>query len=212
MPFERRYYLIDTYLRVVDWGDKGTPTHKVNDTENVGVRTSPQATNAMNMIKRLAVVFTILLGCVGCDQGTKSLASLYLPKNEMHSYFLDTLRIGYVENTGAFLGLGSSLPQDVRFWIFTVLAGAFLIGLFAYAAFNSKQDSMSVIGLSLVLSGGASNLYDRIVNDGAVIDFLNLGVGAVRTGIFNVADVAIMLGIAVLLFTHFKDKTSTLST
>jgi signal peptidase II len=37
-----------------------------------------------------------------------------------------------------------------------------------------------------------------------VIDFLNVGIGSLRTGIFNVADMAIMLGVFLLLFA--KDK------
>lgn len=50
-----------------------------------------------------------------------------------------------------------------------------------------------------MFSGGASNLFDRATNDGAVVDFLNVGVGPVRTGIFNIADMAILLG-ALLFF------------
>ena len=44
----------------------------------------------------------------------------------------------------------------------------------------------------------ASNLLDRITY-GKVIDFMNLGLGPVRTGIFNVADMAIMLGAAIVV-------------
>jgi signal peptidase II len=50
----------------------------------------------------------------------------------------------------------------------------------------------------MFLAGGLSNLIDRITL-GSVIDFMNVGVGPVRTGIFNVADVAIMAGVAIVL-------------
>jgi signal peptidase II len=53
-------------------------------------------------------------------------------------------------------------------------------------------------GLALLIGGGVSNLVDRI-SRGAVVDFLNLGIGSLRTGIFNVADMAIMSGIALLI-------------
>ena len=148
----------------------------------------------MELLKRLSIIVLVSLVCAGCDQGTKSLASSYLPKSETFSYFGDTVRIVYAENTGAFLGVGSSLSEDMRFLIFTVIAGSFLAGLLIYLVFNSTLNIMSVFSFSLIFSGGASNLYDRIFNHGAVIDFLNLGVGFVRTGIFNVADMAIMLG------------------
>ena len=56
-----------------------------------------------------------------------------------------------------------------------------------------------LIGAALILAGGASNWVDRVMQ-GSVVDFgINVGVGSLRTGIFNVADVAIMLGVAVLI-------------
>ena len=51
----------------------------------------------------------------------------------------------------------------------------------------------------LVSAGGVGNLVDCIVRNGHVIDFMNLGLGPVRTGIFNVADVQIMVGLGLLL-------------
>jgi len=66
------------------------------------------------------------------------------------------------------------------------------------AVISLPVSTTTVAGFALILSGGGSNLYDRIVNDGAVIDFLNIGISSVRTGIFNVADMAIMAG-AVLI-------------
>lgn len=58
----------------------------------------------------------------------------------------------------------------------------------------------TVVAWSLVLSGGLGNLVDRIINDGRVIDFMNIGIGSLRTGIFNVADVYITVGVVVLVF------------
>ena len=73
---------------------------------------------------------------------------------------------------------------------------------------NSKQKLLSLIALSLVFSGGISNFYDRVFNNGAVIDFLNIGFGTFRTGIFNVADVAIMAGVFMLVFVQSKKDTA----
>lgn len=58
----------------------------------------------------------------------------------------------------------------------------------------------AVVAWSLVLSGGLGNLLGRIMNGGRVIDFMNLGIGSLRTGIFNVADVYITVGVVVLVF------------
>jgi len=160
----------------------------------------------MDIWKRLIIIFFITLSSVGCDQGTKLLAAQYLPKFQMTSYFNDFIRIGYTENIGAFLGLGNSLSEQSRFLIFVLLVGAFLLSLFVYMVWSSKQHLTSVIALSLVFSGGISNFYDRVVNNGAVIDFLNIGLGSVRTGVFNVADIAIMVGALLLLLTQKDNK------
>jgi len=72
--------------------------------------------------------------------------------------------------------------------------------------FSLKQKALSILALSLIFSGGLSNFYDRIANNGAVVDFLNIGIGSLRTGIFNVADIAIMLGVLLLVCTREKIK------
>lgn len=56
---------------------------------------------------------------------------------------------------------------------------------------------------ALLLAGALGNLIDRVRCDGLVIDFMNLGLGPVRTGIFNVADVAITAGAVCLAITSF---------
>jgi len=65
-------------------------------------------------------------------------------------------------------------------------------------AIRQRWDRLPTLGLALFVAGGASNWIDRVAR-GSVVDFLNIGVGSVRTGVFNVADVAIMLGAGVLV-------------
>ncbi|WP_036801774.1 signal peptidase II [Photobacterium marinum] len=156
----------------------------------------------MDICKRIQVVFLVSLSCIGLDQATKILASQELSKNVMISYLSDLLRVGYTENIGAFLGLGNTLSDEYRFGFFVIAVGTFLLGLLAYIVTSSKQNLSSLIALSMVFSGGFSNFYDRVTNNGAVIDFLNVGIGSVRTGVFNVADVAIMIGVLMLLLPH----------
>lgn len=158
----------------------------------------------MNLDKRLIIIMLVTLTTTGCDQGTKYLAGSYLPRYEMTSYFYDSVRIGYIENTGDFLGFGDILPEDLRFLLFTVVVGVFLIPLLLYLFFNSTLNTLSVIGYSLIFGGGVSNLHDRITNAGAVVDFLNPGIGTIRTGIFNIADMAIMTGETLALLAHSR--------
>jgi len=150
------------------------------------------------------MILVICLVSIGVDQGTKWYASEYLPKFEMTSYWNDMLRIGYAENTGAFLGLGSGMSDSAKFWIFVCVVGVILCALLIYILKAKSQTTYGLASLILIFSGGISNFVDRALNNGAVIDFLNLGIGSLRTGIFNVADMAIMLGVFLLLFA--KDK------
>ena len=78
--------------------------------------------------------------------------------------------------------------------------GIFLTSFLLYLVFSSPLNMYTLVGLSCLFSGGASNFVDRAMNNGAVGDFLNFGVGSIRTGIFNVADMAIFVGVALFLF------------
>jgi signal peptidase II len=44
------------------------------------------------------------------------------------------------------------------------------------------------------------------VTIGSVIDFMTIAIGPFRTGIFNVADVAIMAGVALLVVEHYRKR------
>lgn len=74
-----------------------------------------------------------------------------------------------------------------------------MIGAGFWAFRSRRLSSIQIVGAALVCGGGLSNLIDRLLQDGNVTDFLNIGVGPVRTGIFNGADVALMVGVATLV-------------
>jgi signal peptidase II len=157
----------------------------------------------MGTLKRWMLVVVILISCVGCDQATKAIARTYLSVSPFHSYLGDIFRLQYSENPGAFLSLGSSLPPAVRFWIFTLLIGAFLAGMLLYLLRKDNLDWTAVTGYSLIVAGGLGNLIDRALFNGVVTDFLNIGIGGLRTGIFNIADVAIMVGAGMVIYQAF---------
>ena len=162
----------------------------------------------MTKLPRAIIVFLITLTCVGCDQATKLAVKRHLQHGPAYSYAGDTVRLLYAENTGAFLSLGASLPEPVRQLIFTVLVGVFLVGLIAFLLLSRELTPFAVNCLSLVAAGGVSNLIDRIAYDGRVIDFLNVGIGPLRTGIFNLADMAITFGALLLLIENLRPAKS----
>jgi signal peptidase II len=152
---------------------------------------------------RLAAVALVVASTVGCDRVTKHMASTLLAGKPTLSFLGDTLRLGYAENAGGFLSLGAKLPALVRTGIFTVAAGAILLVLLL-SLLRSRWSPWRVFGVTLFLAGGLSNWIDRLFR-GSVVDFLNVGVGWLRTGIFNFADVAIMLGIALVVLAELAD-------
>lgn len=158
----------------------------------------------MKFLPKLTLVLVILTSCIGCDQATKLVAKQKLMPGEIFSYAGDTLRLQYAENSGAFLSLGASLPDHWRQLLFTFLTGVFLAGLLIYLLASKTLTRFSLVCLSLVCAGGIGNLIDRIAYDGRVVDFLNVGIGPLRTGIFNVADMAITFGALLLLLENFR--------
>jgi len=154
--------------------------------------------NALTRFKRVLLIFGVLVACVGCDQTTKTLARGHLQNRPAISLLGDTLRLQYTENPGAFLSLGASLPQHWRSAVFTLGSAVLVGGALLYALLAARVRPARIIAIALICGGGIGNLLDRIRFDGAVTDFLNIGAGGLRTGIFNVADMALMLGL--LLF------------
>jgi signal peptidase II len=148
-------------------------------------------------VNKFAQVLTLIFGTVGCDQATKFVAKDNLREAGSMTFMGDVFRLEYAENTGAFLSLGAHLPEAVRFWIFIAFSGVFL-WMIAFHIFSKDMSTLRMMGLSLMLGGGIGNLIDRILR-GSVIDFMNMGLGSLRTGIFNVADVAIMAGLFILI-------------
>lgn len=148
---------------------------------------------------RALLVLLVMIGCVGCDQASKFVVRDRLPLHATISLLNDTVRLQRTQNPGAFLSLGESLPGTARLVLFT-LGGALLVAGTALWAFRSRRaNSIQLVAAGLIRGGGLANVVDRVIHGGDVTDFLNLGVGPLRTGIFNFADMALMLGIALLI-------------
>jgi len=77
-----------------------------------------------------------------------------------------------------------------------------LLVLTFYTFFSKELNKYQILALSFILGGGISNIYDRLLY-GEVVDFMNMGIGDLRTGIFNFADVSIMVGIGIFIASNF---------
>ena len=138
----------------------------------------------------------LLTATAGCDRVTKHFAMTTLAGGPSQSYLADTVRLDYRENPGGFLSAGAEWTPQARVVVFQAANGAFLL-ITLVLAFRFEWSRLAAVGLILFVAGGLSNLIDRVAI-GTVIDFLNIGIGPWRTGIFNVADIAIMAGTVIL--------------
>lgn len=158
----------------------------------------------MKTFRRAALLCLLLAATAGCDRVTKHYALTTLAGTPAQSYLGDTIRLDYHENAGGFLSAGATWHPATRTVVFQLANGVFLFGTLILAI-RYQWSRLAAAGLILFVAGGLSNLIDRVAM-GTVIDFLNIGIGPVRTGIFNVADVAIMAGVALLLADRYRAR------
>jgi signal peptidase II len=156
----------------------------------------------MTTPRRTILILFVIFACIGCDQASKSLAQRELPGSPPVTLLGRTIHFQYTENTGALLGVGSSLSPIVRFWLLIVFAGAALTAILAFTIVDKKLRKSDIFALSIVLGGGLGNLTDRLLKGGIVVDFMRLSIGPFETAIFNLADVMITFGLAFLLLSN----------
>lgn len=165
---------------------------------------SPQPRgNSMSNKYKLIMIFSTLFLLVLLDRFTKSWAST-LQDQQPIIFFGGLFQITYAENAGAFLGLGNAWPRETRFVIFALFV---LLGLSAMLWYLLKKESsrLNLLAYSFILAGGVGNLWDRIFHhNGHVVDFLFVDLwGPLRTGVFNIADVEIVIGVTLLILKEY---------
>lgn len=153
----------------------------------------------MRYTNRFILIIVVMFLCVGCDQTSKVIAQATLSETETLSFLGDIVRLQLAHNQGAFLSLGASFPEIWRLGVFSIGSGCILLALFIYTLFSNSISQFERFAFAVILAGGVSNVADRIMNNGFVVDFINVGIGYLRTGIFNIADIAITAGTLVLI-------------
>ncbi|MBO3697438.1 signal peptidase II [Roseivirga sp. E12] len=159
----------------------------------------------MKSIPRTALIIIIILANIAVDQVTKKMTRDRIEYNETIEVIGEYLILTKVENEGAFLGMGSSLSPTMRKVLLLILPAGVMIALFVYLIRNKEITSMSMVALSFIVGGGIGNVYDRIVY-GSVTDMVFIDLQFAHTGIFNLADVSVMIGTGIILVEQFLPK------
>lgn len=149
--------------------------------------------------RRLLLALAVVALSVGLDQGSKAAARAFLAGAGTVRVIGSLLVLRYAENPGAFLSLGSTWHPLLRAAVFGLLSLVIVAAAAVYLVRGRGMSLLRTAALALVVGGGIGNLIDRLARGGAVTDFLNLGVGRLRTGIFNLADLFLLAGAALFL-------------
>jgi len=156
------------------------------------------------MVRTTLILFLIIIN-IGCDQVSKKIVRNSIAPYETISVLNNHLTVTNAENPGAFLSLGDSLPAAAKGILLSLLPLAVLGFVFYYIITEGSIAKPALVGLCFIVGGGIGNVFDRIVY-GSVTDFLHIKFGVFQTGIFNLADLSIVTGSAILLFNYFFRK------
>ena len=160
----------------------------------------------LNKRKRNLFITTIVFLSIILDQISKIWVRNNFESYIENSIIGDVFTLINVENTGAFLGMGSELSEIPRVLLLIVLPIIVLVSITIYTYIDKSLDKISIIGFSLIIGGGIANIFDRIVY-GSVTDFLYLNFGGVfKTGIFNIADMFVTTGMILILYPIVKEQ------
>lgn len=147
---------------------------------------------------KTVLILLVIFVNIGCDQVSKHIVRDSITPNAAIHLLSNHITVTNVENTGAFLSVGSSLPKMVKNILLTLLP--FVAVLFSLLYVFTKQNlpvSM-LVAFCFVIGGGIGNVFDRMVY-GSVTDFLHLDFAIFKTGIFNMADLSIIAGFTMIL-------------
>ncbi|HYV92465.1 MAG TPA: signal peptidase II [Chitinophagales bacterium] len=151
---------------------------------------------------RAIIIVAVLLSNIGCDQISKTIVRRTIDYNQKIGMVSNYLTLTRVENSGAFLSVGNSLSNPIKIILLSIFPLVAIGCALLFLVRSTDISKITLIGLSFIIGGGIGNIYDRIVH-GSVTDFLHINFVIFQTGIFNMADLSIMMGTFLILAQSF---------
>ncbi len=147
-------------------------------------------------------MLSLSLFIVFLDQTTKILTKKFMILGHSEKILGDFVRYTYIQNTG--MAFGIQIGNRLVFTVFSLLASLVILAYLFKARGNKPVVRIS---LALILGGAIGNLIDRVFS-GAVVDFIDVGIGSLRWYVFNVADAAVSIGMILLITAILTTKES----
>ncbi len=138
-------------------------------------------------------VLILSLGVILLDQVTKLTVRFSFAYGIPHNIVGDFIRLTYIENPG--MAFGIRFANQTFFVIFASLA---TVIVFVYIVRAQNERLLLRAALALIFGGAVGNLIDRLLY-GKVVDFIDVGIGATRWPIFNLADSAVTIGMCIIV-------------
>jgi signal peptidase II len=158
------------------------------------------------MARKARVFWPILLCLLLVDCTTKRLAVEHLsPPYVPHAVLGDVLRFTLAYNTGAATGIRLGAYSRSGLTLLTLVALCFLGAIYRR---TTGENRWQTVALALVCGGALGNLFDRLRWTRGVVDFVDVGLGTVRFWTFNVADIGVTLGAALLVWQLWRRDTA----
>lgn len=142
----------------------------------------------------------LFLFLVGADQLSKYLIELNLNYNESIEIIKDFFAIHYVRNEGAAWSMMEG--KMIFFYLISIVA---LVAMVYFFKSSEKKDKLTRLGLVMMMAGTIGNLYDRLVFK-YVRDFLDFNIFGYDFPVFNIADMALCIGVGFIILDVFLES------
>jgi signal peptidase II len=144
------------------------------------------------------IEFLLPVAVVAVDQAAKALVRARLPLYASTTIIPGFMDFTHVPNSGIAYGLLQTVNFPFKTVIIALVAAAAMVSVGLYAAGLARHQLAARVGLALIIGGAAGNLIDRVAT-GSVVDFIDVYWRTWHFWVFNVADSAISVGVAVMI-------------
>lgn len=141
--------------------------------------------------------YLIALLVIALDQLTKWLVATKMKIGESIPIIQNVLYITSHRNRGAAWGI-----LQGQFWLFYLITIVVVIGLVIYIQRLPREERLFGVALGLMLGGAIGNFIDRLIRK-EVVDFIHTYIGTYSFPIFNIADSALTIGVALVFLQTF---------
>lgn len=144
---------------------------------------------------------TVTVPVVALDQWSKLYVRAHMQLYEDIVLIPNFLDLTYALNPGAAFSLFANVPARLRLGFLFALSAVAIVVILVLLA-RSVSPALSSVALALILAGATGNLIDRALGGGDVIDFVRVHYLSYSWPIFNVADSAISIGVALIFLSQ----------